>query len=364
MPESEKKAPLEVSTSKGFTDWLAETGASLAFTTDRSGKLFLVGHNDERKLSLFERSFDRTRALAVAGDALLMSSAYQVWRFDNALAEEQTADGFDKLYVPQVAYTTGDVQASDIAMGENGTILFVNTLFSCLAAVSPEFSFVPVWRPPFVSELAPEDRCHLSGVAMEKDLPRYLTAAGETDSAGGWRDGVADGGCVIDLAAGEVISGGLSLPHSPRIYKKRLWLCDSGTGYLGAIDLKSGDFEEIQFCPGFLRGLSIYDDYAICAVSKKFDGADFSGLPLEDNLSGHKAEARCALLVVDLNSGELVHWLRLEGVIDEIFDVAFLPGVQRPASLGLKGDDIRRVLSIAPELAPAAKSKKPVRRKK
>lgn len=363
MARSKKKPPLEVTTSKGFADWLADCGASIAFTADKAGKIFMVGQNGDGKLSLFERSFDGARGLAVADDAVLMGSGYQIWRFDNALAEGQKADGFDKLYVPQVAYTTGDVQAADIAMGENGTILFVNRLFSCLAAVSPEFSFIPVWRPPFVSELAPEDRCYLSGLAMEKALPRYLTAAGETDTAGGWREGFADGGCVVDLAAGEVISAGLSLPHAPRIHRKKLWLCDSGSGYLGTIDLKSGDFEEVLFCPGFLRGLSFHGDYAVCAVSRRFDGEELSGLPLEDNLADHKAEERCALLIIDIKRGELVHWLRLEGIIDEIFDATFIPDVDRPAALGLKGDDIRRVLSIAPEIAPAKPKKRGLRRR-
>ena len=50
-----------------------------------------------------------------------------------------------------------------------------NTLFSCLAAASPTHTFRPLWRPPFVSRLAPEDRCHLNGLALRDGEPRYVT---------------------------------------------------------------------------------------------------------------------------------------------------------------------------------------------
>jgi hypothetical protein len=41
-----------------------------------------------------------------------------------------------------------------------------------------------------------------------------------------------------------------------------------------------------------------------------------------------------------------VHWLRIEGVVDELYDVITLPGVKRPMALGFKTDEINRVLSV------------------
>ena len=52
----------------------------------------------------------------------------------------------------------------------------VNTLFSCLCTLRPEYSFVPRWKPPFISALAAEDRCHLNGLAVADGRPRYVTA--------------------------------------------------------------------------------------------------------------------------------------------------------------------------------------------
>lgn len=338
---------LEISSSSGLTGWLEEAGLSLALTTGASGKLIFVGLNDG-KLSIFERSFDRTTGLYADGDALVMAGPYQIWRFDNALAPDQNADSYDRLYVPQVAYVTGDVQAYDVAIAGNGEIVFSSALFSCLATVNTEFSFSPVWHPPFISQLAPEERCLLTGFATENGAPRYVTAAAQTDARLGWRENAGVSGCVVDAQSGEVIADGLALPIAPRLHGDRLWLAEGGSGYVGTLDLHSGAFEPVAFCPGYLRGLAVHGKWAVAATSKVLLEGDVPGLPLADNLAHHRAEARCALVVIDLEAGELVHWLRFEGVINQIADVAILPGTRRPAAVGLKGDDIRRIISIAP----------------
>ena len=115
--------------------------------------------------------------------------------------------------------TTGDLDVHDLALDREGKIIFVNTLFSCLATVSPQHSFIPLWQPAFISKLAAEDRCHLNGLAMENGHPRYVTAVGQTDVADGWRDRRKDGGCIIDVNSKEVIVSDLSMPHSPRVYQ-------------------------------------------------------------------------------------------------------------------------------------------------
>lgn len=51
---------------------------------------------------------------------------------------------------------------------------------------------------------------------------------------------------------------------------------------------------------------------------------------LAKNLERHRATPRAGLIVIDLASGDIVHWLRIEGVVQELFDVAVLPGVRRP----------------------------------
>jgi len=177
----------ELTASRQFTAWLAEQRVSLAFTTYQTGKLLLIGLRPDGRLSVFERTFNRCMGLWASPQTLYMSSLYQLWRFDNALEPGQLHNGYDRLYVPQLGYTTGDLDIHDIAVDGGGRVIFVNTLFSCLATVSEHHSFVPLWRPPFVSKLAAEDRCHLNGLAIDDGRPRYVTAVSRTDVADGWR---------------------------------------------------------------------------------------------------------------------------------------------------------------------------------
>ena len=302
--------------------------------------------------------------LCVHGSTLYLSSLYQLWRFENVLEAGQVHNGYDCLYVPQVGYVTGDLDVHDVAVvdppqppfkrGEQeqdvrlgGDMpIFVNTLFSCLATVSETHSFIPVWQPPFISKLAAEDRCHLNGLAMREGEPKYVTAVSQSDVTDGWRDKRRDGGCVVDVGRNEVILTGLSMPHSPRVYRDKLWLLNSGTGEFGFVDLNRGEFESVAFCPGYLRGLAFTGDFAIVGLSKPRENRTFSGLALDEKLQIKQAEPRCGLFVIDLRTGDIVHWLRIEGIVTELYDVAVLPGMRRPMAIGFKSDEIRRIVRV------------------
>ncbi|WP_239651693.1 TIGR03032 family protein [Neosynechococcus sphagnicola] len=283
------------------------------------------------------------------GSQLYLSTLYQLWRFDNALEPGQLYQGYDRLYVPRLSYVTGDLDIHDLVrVSIEGTpqLLFINTLFSCLATVSETHSFVPLWQPPFITRLAAEDRCHLNGLAVVAGQPRYVTAVSRSDVADGWRDRRQDGGCVIDIASNEIILSGLSMPHSPRWHQERLWLLNSGTGFLGYVDLKQGQFEPVTFCPGYLRGCALYGNFAVVGLSKPRHNKTFSGLALDDALQQRDAEPRCGLGVIDLRTGDLVHWVRLEGVVEELYDVVVLPQVRQPMAIGFRTDEVRRIIRI------------------
>ena len=173
-----------------------------------------------------------------------------------------------------------------------------------------------------------------------------MTAVSQSDVADGWRDKRRDGGCVIDVSSNEVILTRLSMPHSPRWYKDKLWLLNSGTGEFGYADIERGVFEPVAFCPGYMRGCAFSGDFAIAGLSKPRHNKTFSGLPLDDNLRAKDAEPRCGLVVIDLRSGDIVHSLRIEGVVEELYDVQVLPGVRRPMAIGFKTDEIRRVVTM------------------
>lgn len=340
------KPSLEVTTSRQMLSWLAEQNLSIALTTYQIGKLFFLGLKPNQELSIFERTFNRCMGLCTTHNGLYMSSLYQVWRFENIFEPGHHQEGFDRLYVPQVATTTGDLDIHDMAVYDKGGLIFVNTLFSCLATLSETHSFKPLWKPSFISKLAAEDRCHLNGLAMKNGKAAYVTAVSRSDVADGWRDHRSNGGVVIDVETGEIILSGLSMPHSPRWHNDKLWILNSGTGEFGFIHLESGTFEPVCFCPGYMRGLSLHGDFALVGLSKPRHNKTFQGLELDANLSKRNSEPRCGLQIINLKTGDAVHWLRMEGVVDELYDVSVLPGVRCPMVLGLKTDEIRRVLSI------------------
>ena len=359
MNQAEPK--LIVTASRQLTSWMAQHRVSLVFSTYRTGKLFLIGLQSNGRLSIFERTFNRTMGLCAVGQQIYLSTLFQIWRFDNALQHGQAYEGHDRVYVPQVAWTTGDIDAHDMAVDGGGRLVFVNTLFSCLATLSESHSFVPLWRPPFITKLAAEDRCHLNGVALRDGKPAYVTAVSQSDTPDAWREQRVDGGVVMDVPGGTAITTGLSMPHSPRLHEGRLWLLDSGRGNLGSVDTKKGTFTPLAFCPGYTRGLAFVENHAVVGLSKPRERT-FTGLDLDDNLAAKGAEPRCGLLVIDLESGDTLHWMRIEGLVSELYDVAVLPGVRRPMALGLRSNQIRHTVTVG-ETVPLAK-KKPARRKK
>ncbi len=220
------------------------------------------------------------------------------------------------------------------------------THFGCLATLSERYSFTPLWRPPFLSKLTAEDRCHLNGLALQDGLPRYVTVVSRSDVVDGWRDRRHDGGCVLEVPSGRVVASGLSMPHSPRLYRGRLWVHNSGTGMFGSVDPQTGTFTPLTFCPGYLRGLAFAGDYAVVGLSRPRADKTFGGLALEQELAQRNAEARCGLMVVDLRDGSIAHWLRVEGMMRELYDVVVLPGVTRPSAVGFKTDEIQRTIAI------------------
>jgi uncharacterized protein (TIGR03032 family) len=352
QPDEKPKEAFALTASRQFPSWLASTGSSLVLTTYQSSKIILIGSNPAtRRLSVFERTLERP--MGVAYDAahdgvrrLAVASVIQITTFVDAAQGKKTEAGYDAVFVPQTANYTADLDVHDIAYAADGRLAFANTLFSCLAEASPSHSFKPLWRPPFVSRLAAEDRCHLNGLAMRDGKPAYVTCVAETNVTDSWRDHRTGGGVVLDVAASEVVCRGLSMPHSPRLHDGKLWLLNSGTGEFGSVDLAAGRFEPMTFCPGYLRGLAFIGRHALVGLSLARENRTFAGLPLQDRLAREKVEPRCGVFVIDTQSGDIAHWLRIEGVVSELYDVAVLPGITRPSIIGFRSDEIRRTVSI------------------
>ncbi|MEO0466998.1 MAG: TIGR03032 family protein [Pseudomonadota bacterium] len=338
---------LSITHSRRFPAWLASEGLSLAFTTYQAGKVFFIGLTPDEQVSVFERTFARSMGLAAVGNSLWLATLYQIWRFENFMGGDADGQGYDALYVPMEGRTTGDIDVHDVAVSADGKPLFVVTRFNCIAELDDTSSFRPIWKPPFIDRIAAEDRCHLNGMALEDGELAYASAVGRSNVAEGWRDQRADGGVILDTRSGEIVAGGLSMPHSPRLHNGDLWALNAGTGEFGRVDRKAGRFEPLAFCRGFTRGLDLHGNYAVAGASLPRHGGSFSGLALENRLQSEGLGAKCSVSVINLTTGDVEHSLQIEGVVEELYDVVLLKGIRRPKALGFKTDEIHNAIRIS-----------------
>ncbi len=314
-----------------FLEVLSQMRCTLLVSTGAGSRLIAVGAADDQVV-LSMRELDQPTGIAVRDRQLAVTTRTELqFMQHNArlVSRLQPPGRFDRLYLGRSTVTTGDIESPELAWGERDDgdveLWMVNTRFSCLASVDERYGLTPRWRPPFISRLAPDDRCHLSGLAMREGHPGYVTAFSQTDQAGGWRAQRQTGGVMLDVATGEVVTSGLAMPHSPRLHREQLLVLNSGRGTLEAVDADSGQRTEIESLPGFPRGLACYGNLAFVGVSRTADDTSPPGAPV--------AERRCGVAVIDLDSGQTVATFEFASGIDEIRDIQVLTQ-SRCVSLG------------------------------
>ncbi|MGH8613794.1 MAG: TIGR03032 family protein [Gammaproteobacteria bacterium] len=329
-------------------DLLDQLQLSFVVSTYQAGKVVLA-RNNGGVLNTHFCSFGKPMGIAADPAQLTIGGANTVWYYRNVPAVAATLDPagkYDACYLPRRLHVTGDIDIHELAYDEKSELWVVNTRFGCLCTLDVDHSFHPRWRPPFLSALAPEDRCHLNGLAMMEGRPKYATALGETDTEGGWRANKARGGILIDIEEDVVLLRGLSMPHSPRWYQGRLWVLESGEGSLVLIDLKKCRWRTVAQLPGFTRGLDFLGPLAFIGLSQVRESAVFSGIPLVARLK----ERTCGVWVVNIETGQTVGFLRFESGVQEIFAVQVLPGLRFPQLL--EWDDERLAHSyVLPDAA-------------
>jgi uncharacterized protein (TIGR03032 family) len=94
-----------------------------------------------------------------------------------------------------------------------------------------------------------------------------------------------------------------------------------------------------------LRGLAFHNGYALVGLSLPRDGS-FSGLALDGELKKRDADPWCGVQIIELSTGNIVEWVRLEGGVTELFDVQVIPGVRHATSTGILTDDIQHLVTF------------------
>ncbi len=331
------ESPLQSVHTLNFPAILRQLGISLVVSTYQAGKLIII-RTDGEVINTHFRAFHKPMGLAADRGRLAIGTDYQIWKLGNvpAVAQKLEPQGkHDACYLPRYIHITGEIDIHEMDWGRDG-LWFVNTRFSCLCTLDSDHSFVPRWRPKFVTALTPEDRCHLNGLGMVAGQPKYVTALGEANSPGGWRKNKANGGVLIDVETNKILRGGLSMPHSPRWYNNCLWFLESGQGSLAKLELASGELKTVAQLPGFTRGLDFCDHLAFVGLSQVRESAVFSGIPLTERLK----ERTCGVWVVNIKTGQTVAFLRFEAAVQELFAVQVLPGVRFPEIIDSDGEDL------------------------
>jgi uncharacterized protein (TIGR03032 family) len=324
-----------------FPTWLAENKCSLFVSNYSKHKIWCLGRNKDGSVSTYFTEMLRPMGLCTSADGktVYCSNVGNILRFENKTAESFDKFGtFDAVYYPQFAYICGDADIHDIRVNSTGDIFFVSALFNSVCKPSMTKSLEPIWTPKWITKvktkdgtsLPPcEDRCHLNGMCLVNDAPKYVTVACRKDHHHGWREQINEG-CVVDITNDEIVCSGLCNPHSPKWYQGKLWILETGTGHFGYIDIKEKKFIPCKFLPSFLRGLDFIGDYAIIAGS--FDRHDyaFKDIPLGKILESKKMKVRAGIFIVDIRTFDVKHEFMFTNDKTELYDVNVVRDVERP----------------------------------
>lgn len=326
-----KAAPSETEISKlasqytpSLNDILQRFGISLLVTTYQAGKLIVVRSADSGVNTRFVH-FKQPMGLAKGKDkfALGVQSAIHEFRNvpDNGPKIQQDDFCHDACYQHMSTHITGDIDIHEMGYDKNDTLWFINTRFSCLCTKDGDDCFVPRWRPPFITGYDNLDRCHLNGLSFRDGVPRYVTSLGTSDEPLGWRKNKAYGGMLMDIKTNTVLAEGLSMPHSPRMYRGRLWLLESGRGSLSYYDFSKKKVIQFASLPGFTRGIDFVGNLAFIGLSKVRESATFGSIPLTQR----DMERVCGVWVVDIEKGNILGFIKFSTGVQEIFAVAAVP---------------------------------------
>ena len=314
---------------------LEELKCTLVFSTYQSGCLVLISSKDGKARQL-TRAFNKPMGIALKDNRMALATFDETIVFHNnkdlANKYPNAPKTFESLYMPRVTYHTGILDLHDIVYAENNELFSVNTLFSCISKFSTKYSFESYWKPSFITDLEPEDRCHLNGLALKDGKPKYVTALSKGNTPYSWRENITNGGVLIDIDTNKIVLENLPMPHSPRVIDNDLYLLLSATGEIAKVNIEKKTYNVVAHASGILRGMCEYGNYVFVGVSKPRESSEtFKKLPA--NVKVQEAGVLVFFKPTWVQVGEI----KYSDTIDEIFDIQVIPNFERGNVLNTQG---------------------------
>jgi uncharacterized protein (TIGR03032 family) len=323
-------APFTCKYTPNLPEFLYQIQSTIVISTYQAGKVIFISPKDEDNIIQLPRTFKKAMGIALDGNKkMAIATQDEVILTSNspalAKAYPKAENTYDAFFMPRATFYTGFVDLHDLHFGNGNTLWGINTSFSALCKIDTEYSFNPVWKPHFITDLVSEDRCHLNGLAMQNGEPIYVSALGSGNAHQSWRNNITEGGILMNVPENEIILKGLGMPHSPRLYDGKLFVLLSAEEKVICVEPETGKYETIAKVSGFTRGMTRLGDYLFIGKSKlRKNSSTFKHLKIAEKASESGVD------IIHIPTGTMVANLRYLATVDEIYDVQILPGIIRP----------------------------------
>jgi len=338
--------PFSCSYTANVPELLMKLNCTLAISTYQAGKVIFLSPKNEEQLVQLPRTFNKPMGIALMDepDKMALACKDEIIVFANspelAKSYPKKKDTYDALYMPRSTYHIGPLDIHDLSWGDSG-LYAVNTLFSCIISIDDNFNFTPYWTPPFIKGMKSEDKCHLNGMALMNQKPKYATAFNQGNSFQSWREVITTDGILMDVETNELIAKNLPMPHSPRIFNNELYLLFSATGDIVKVNPQNGTHEVVARLSGFVRGMAFYQDFLFVGLSKlRQNSSTFAKLGIA------KKSTHAGIAIIHLPTGSFYGEIKYHSSVDEIYDVQVLPGKIRPNIFNTIQPEYKSGLSI------------------
>ncbi|MBU2921998.1 TIGR03032 family protein [Winogradskyella psychrotolerans] len=324
-------SPFQLEHTPQVPELLYKLQCSIVLSTFQAGKIVTLSPINEDRITQLARNFNRPMGITFTDnyEKLAIACENEVIQLKNSeiLAKNypKKPNTYSNMYFPMSTNYTGKLDLHDLSYGTDNELYAINTLFSCISTFDNDYNFKSYWKPDFITELKPEDRCHLNGMAMKDGKPKYVTAFNTGNTAKSWQKDLTKTGVLIDVDTNEIILSGLGMPHTPRFINGKLYLLLSATGQLVEVDIENKSYTEVINLNGFVRGMSFYKDYIFIGLSKlRQNSSSFAHLDVA------KFSNYAGVAIVHLPTKSYQGLLKYKTSVDEIYDLEILPDFLRP----------------------------------